>query len=165
MRGGHNSKSSAELKASGTIRKDRHGSRVENHITPASELPAPAHYEGEYLEKWNEVVKHLADFKILANQDYDAICTYVETVIFQRLCLREFQTTNQVTVESNGRKMQNPAMKSYLQCDAILKPLREKFAFTPKDRQSVHITSKEEKKEDPFKVLMNKQNPAKLKTG
>lgn len=148
-------KSSAELKASGTIRKDRHASRVENHVVLVSELPAPAHYEGEYLTKWNEVVKHLADFKILAAQDYDAISTYVETVIFQRMCLREFQATNQITFESNGRQMQNPALKSYLQCDAILKPLREKFAFTPKDRQSVHISSKDEKKADPFTALMS----------
>lgn len=165
MRGGHNVKSSAELKASGTIRKDRHASRVENNIAPISELPPPAHYEGEYLAKWNEVVKHLADFKILAAQDYDAICTYVETVIFQRMCLRDFQTTGQVTVESNGRQMQNPAMKSYLQCDAILKPLREKFAFTPKDRQSVHISTKDEKKADPFKALMSAGVTGKTKVG
>lgn len=158
-------KSSAELKASGTIRKDRHASRVENNIDPISELPPPAHYEGEYLTKWNEVVKHLADFKILAAQDYDAICTYVETVIFQRLCLRDFQTTGQVTVENNGRQMQNPAMKSYLQCDAILKPLREKFAFTPKDRQSVHISTKDEKKADPFKALMSAGVTGKTKVG
>ena len=156
-------KSSAELKASGTIRKDRHASRVENNTAPISELPPPSHYEGEYLAKWNEVVKHLADFKILAAQDYDAICTYVETVIFQRLCLRDFQTTGQVTVEQNGRQMQNPAMKSYLQCDAILKPLREKFAFTPKDRQSVHISTKDEKKADPFTALMS-PTAAKSKT-
>lgn len=163
MRGGHNSKSSAELKASGTIRKDRHGARLENHIKPVSEIAPPAHYAGEYLEKWNEVVKHLADFNILAAQDYDAICTYVETVIFQRLCLREFQKTGQVTVESNGRQMQNPAMKSYLQCDAILKPLREKFAFTPKDRQSVKINTKDEKKKDPFTALMS-PTAGKIKT-
>ena len=164
MRGGHNAKSSAALKASGTIRKDRHANRVENHINPVSELPAPAHYDGEYLEKWNEVVKHLADFKILAAQDFDAICTYVETVIFQRLCLREFQSTMQVTVEQNGRQMQNPAMKSYLQCDAILKPLREKFAFTPKDRQSVHVSKKDEKKADPMKAIMSGASQ-KTKTG
>jgi P27 family predicted phage terminase small subunit len=157
-------KSSAELKASGTIRKDRHASRVENNIATVSELAPPPHYKGEYLTKWNEVVKHLADFKILANQDFDAICTYVETVIFQRMCMREFQTTGQITVESNGRQMQNPALKSYLQCDAILKPLREKFAFTPKDRQSVHIVTKDEKKVDPFKALMS-PTAAKSKIG
>ena len=165
MRGGHNSKSSAELKASGTIRKDRHGSRLENNIKEVTYLRPPSHYEGEYLEKWEEVVKHLADFKILANQDFDAICTYVETVIFQRMCLREFQRTGEVTVESNGRQMQNPAMKSYLQCDAILKPLREKFAFTPKDRQSVHVVTKDEKKADPFKALMSAGVTGKTKTG
>ena len=156
-------KSTDELKASGTFRKDRHDTRVENNIDAVTSIPAPAHYEGEYLTKWNEVVKHLADFKILANQDFDAICTYVETVIFQRLCLREFQTTMQVTVEQNGRQMQNPAMKSYLQCDAILKPLREKFAFTPKDRQSVHVTKKEAKKVDPMMAIMSQ--PAKTKVG
>lgn len=161
-------KSTKELKAVGTFRPDRQGTRLENHVTPVDDLPCPPHYDKEHRAKWGEVVGHLKQFGILQKQDFDAIRAYVETEILQRRCWEQMYKDGApqmvISVETRAGTIQkvNPAYTAYLNADRILKPLREKFAFTPKDRQSVHVSGKTEKPADPFNSVIPGVAPSEL---
>ena len=154
MRGGHRrSKSASEHKASGTYRPDRHGTRIE--AEPVEAIVAPDYFKGEHLRKWNEVVKHLSDFGILAGQDADSIETYVSSIIVQKMAYVSIITDG---LEIDGYP--NPNLKIYQQMEAVIKPLREQFGFTPRARQSIHVKKKEVKKEDPILAILTKPKKA-----
>jgi phage terminase small subunit len=54
----------------------------------------------------------------------------------------------------------NPNLKIYQQMEAVIKPLREQFGFTPRARQSIHVKKKEVKKEDPILAILTKPKKA-----
>ena len=135
-------------KAAGTFRADRHSSRIESSAKLVDDIPAPAYFQGEHLRKWNEVVGHLRDFGILAIQDADSIETYVSSILVQKMAY--------ASIISDGLEVDgfpNPNLKVYQQMEAIIKPLREQFGFTPRARQGIHV-KKAEKKADPILEIL-----------
>ena len=147
-------KSQAQHKAEGTYRPDRHGSRIESAAKTVSTLPAPDYFQGAYLDKWNEVVNHLKDFGILAEQDADSIETYVSAIIVQKMAY--------VSIINDGLNpggVPNPNLKTYKQMEDIIKPLREQFGFTPRARQGIHV-KKEAKSIDPILEILTPKRKA-----
>ena len=161
MRGGdRKSKSINELKAQGTYRADRHANRVK--ATPAADIAAPPdRFDKAHVAKWYEVCKHLKDFEILAVQDYDSIVTYVETTLMQRNAIIDVQQNGMsIEVETKFGTVTrvNPAWTVYKECEAIIKPLREQFGFTPRARQGIKVKEAEPDKKDPLAALLSKFN-------
>lgn len=153
-------KSNKELKESGTYRPDRHADRLT--APPLDGVPPPpAHFDSEHVAKWNEVCGWLIKFEIMALQDFDSIKLYVETELVQRKAWKSVHEKGQIIETKHGPKL-NPAWRVYTDCDKILKPLREKFGFSPRDRQSLHLKKEEKKKVDPILALLT---PSKVKTG
>lgn len=155
MKGGDKrSKSMEAHKAAGTFRADRHGSRIESSAKLVDDIPAPTYFQGEHLRKWNEVVGHLRDFGILAIQDADSIETYVSSILVQKMAY--------ASIISDGLEVDgfpNPNLKVYQQMEAIIKPLREQFGFTPRARQGIHV-KKVEKKVDPILEILTPKRKA-----
>lgn len=156
MKGGdRKSKTEAELKASGTFRADRHANRLKAPTT--KEYPPPELFDKEHLEKWNEVCGHLSDFDILAEQDFDSIKTYVEAVILQRKALKDV-AENGMSIEEETKAGPitkiSPAWRIYMDCEKVIKPLREQFGFTPRARQSIQVKPKKETKADPMAAIL-----------
>jgi P27 family predicted phage terminase small subunit len=150
---GRPSKSEAEHKATGTFRPDRHGSRLK--ASESEILKPPAHFNKVQIAKWNEVVNHLRQFDILSDQDADSIATYVESVLIQRDAFLLMQREGFL----DGEKT-HPAFRVYRDMEAVIKPLREQFGFTPRARQSIHVKKKEVKKEDPILAILTKPKKA-----
>ena len=147
-------KSQEQHKREGTYRPDRHGSRIESAAKTVSHLPAPDCFQGAHLEKWNEVVNHLQDFGILAEQDADSIETYVSAIIIQKIAY--------VSIVNDGLNpggSPNPNLKTYKMMEDIIKPLREQFGFTPRARQGIHV-KKVEKKVDPILEILTPKRKA-----
>lgn len=160
MRGGdRKSKSDEEHKKAGTFRNDRHGNRLS--AQPISGTPAPPqHFDSDHVAKWNEVCGWLIKFEIMAEQDYDSIKVYVETELVQRKAWDQLNKLGHTIETKTGPKL-NPAWRVYSECDKILKPLREKFGFSPRDRQGIRIGKPEKKKSDPILAMLK---PSKVKT-
>ena len=140
-------------KAEGTYRADRHGSRLK--AIESTDLKPPAHFNKAQIAKWNEVVNHLRQFDILSDQDADSIATYVESVLIQRDAFLLMQREGFL----DGEKT-HPAFRVYRDMEAVIKPLREQFGFTPRARQSIHVKKKEAKKEDPILAILTKPKKA-----
>jgi P27 family predicted phage terminase small subunit len=155
MKGGDKrSKSIKAHKAAGTFRANRHGNRIESSAKLVNDIPAPNYFQGEHLRKWNEVVGHLRDFGILAIQDADSIETYVSSIIVQKMAY--------ASIISDGLEVDgfpNPNLKVYQQMEAIIKPLREQFGFTPRARQGIHV-KKETKSVDPILEILTPKRKA-----
>ena len=156
-RGGHNIKSTEALKATGTLRPDRHANRLTAPSSDAIPSP-PGDFDADHRAKWIEVCGHLQAFDILATQDQDSIRQYVMSVILQRkawddVCARG-QTIIQETSGGGATERVNPSWRVYCDCDKIIKPLREQFGFTPKARQGIQTKPKEVTKVDPMMEIM-----------
>lgn len=143
-------KPESQHKADGTYRPDRHGSRLK--ATESANLKPPSHFTKDQIQKWNEVVNHLRQFEILADQDSDSIATYVESVLIQRDAFLMMQKEGFL----DGEKT-HPAFRVYRDMEAVIKPLREQFGFTPRARQSIHVKKKEVKKADPILEILSKK--------
>lgn len=143
-------KPESQHKADGTYRPDRHGSRLK--ATESANLKPPAHFNKQQIAKWNEVVEHLRQFEILADQDSDSIATYVESVLIQRDAFLMMQKEGFL----DGEKT-HPAFRVYRDMEAVIKPLREQFGFTPRARQSIHVKKNEAKKADPILEILSKK--------
>ena len=152
-RGGHNVKPVDQHHLEGSYRKHRHADRLEIHTEAVEMLEIPEHFDKAMEVKFRQVCSHLAEFGLLTPADRDAIQCYIETLDLQSKAWQEVQQ-NGVMIDKDGQPATNPAMRVYLQCDAILKPLREKFAMTPKDRQSVKTKKAIKKELDPFAALL-----------
>jgi P27 family predicted phage terminase small subunit len=156
MRGGHNALSTTELQARGTYKAARHRDRLENHTTTVGTLEPPEHLDGEQKEKFLEVCDHLAGFGVLSPADRDGITTYVETLDLQNKARQAVQKYGAM-IELEGKTATNPAARLYLQCEAVLKPLRERFGFDPKSRQGLKTKPAIKAKIDPMEALLGKR--------
>ena len=155
MRGGHNALSTTELQARGTFKAARHRDRLADNLTTVDTLEPPEHLDSEQKAKFLEVCDHLAGFGVLSLADRDAITTYVETLELQNLAWQSVQK-NGVMIDKDGQPTTNPAMRIYLQCDAVLKPLRERFGFDPRSRQGLKTKPAIKAKLDPMEAILGK---------
>lgn len=153
MRGGHNALSTTELQARGTFKAARHKDRLENHTTTVDTLEPPEHLDSEQAAKFLEVCEHLAGFGVLSPADRDGITTYVETLDLQNEARKAVQKYGAM-VEVDGKTATNPAARLFLQCEAVLKPLRERFGFDPRSRQGLKTKAVKREISDPFTALL-----------
>lgn len=155
MRGGHNALSTPELEARGTLRKHRHEGRLIDNAATVETLDPPEHLDSAQKAKFQEVCDNLAELGVLTLADRDAITAYIETLTLQNLAWLEVQK-NGVLIESEGKTATNPAMRIYLQCDAVLKPLRERFGFDPRSRQGLKTKKAVKRELDPMAAILKK---------
>ena len=156
MRGGHNALSTPELEARGTLRKHRHEGRLSDNAATVETLDPPEHLDKAQKAKFLEVCANLAELGLLTLADRDAITAYIETWTLQNLAWQEVQK-NGVLIESDGKTATNPAMRIYLQCDAVLKPLRERFGFDPRSRQGLKTKKAVKRELDPMAAILNQK--------
>ena len=149
-RGGHNAKSTEEHRLNGTFRPQRHADRAENFAETVEEIPIPNDLDKVLHPKFLEVAKQVGSLGILTDQDSDSLVLYVQTLHLKELAYKELQS-GLFTGEGV-----NPAFRAYLQCDAVLKPLRDALGLNPKARQSLKTKKAIKMEIDPFAALLKK---------
>jgi len=170
MKGGRNIKPVAKKKAEGTYRKDRDKDRLELSM-PAfvGELMPPPHFDKRHVVKFKECQRLLSDAGILQPQDFDSIVTYVENQILAADAWESLQKDGMTVIvtkmDKDGnivstRPMTNPAFRQYQDCQKILKPLMEQFAFTPKARMSIKVQREKPKAESAILKAMSRSKTA-----
>ena len=170
MKGGRNIKSVAQKKAEGTARKDRDNGRLELALPPFSgQLTPPTHFDKRHIAKFNECQRLLSDAGILQPQDFDSIVTYVENQILASDAWHSLQkdgmTIFVTQMDKDGnvvstKPITNPAFRQYQDCQKILKPLMEQFAFTPKSRMTIKVNKEKPKAESAILKAMTRTKTA-----
>lgn len=161
MRGGKNIKPTAQKKAEGTSRKDRDADRMENHVTPyTGDLQPPAYFDARHRAKFFECVSLLKDFEILQKQDYDSIVSYTQLSIISENAWHECQKTG--GMEDKGSRMSRPsqAFSRFMECQKMLKSLRDQFAFSPAARMSIKVQREKPKAESAILKAMTRTKTA-----
>ena len=148
MRGGHNVKSAADLKRSGTFRKDRHGNRVESAAKPMQYLPeAPPHFDKRHVSAWNTVCGNVKALGILTEQDLSLMEVYVVFVLIWQDAAAEVQKRG-ITFTDGDRVIKNPAFVIMTEAAKMTNQIGAQFGFSPKSRMSIKTEPQEP--EDPF---------------
>ena len=162
--GGQNIKSVSEHKKDGTYRADRHGSRVENVVDKMEYKPKPPdNFDKRHCEKWDEVCARVSDANLLTSHDLDFLEIYVKNWFISKDAWAAVVKHGQIIKGERG-PVKNPAISIMNEADKIITNIGNLFAGSPRSRQSLSVTPKEEKKADPFTVFMSGSIPVKSKT-
>lgn len=164
-RGGHNVKPAAQKRAEGTSRKDRDAGRVEDNLpTFEGELMPPPHFDAQHKARFKECCRLMKEAGVLQPMDYDAIVLYVENQIMAANAWNDIQEngiTLQVPIMSKDgevagyKPITNPAFRQYQDCQKVIKPLMEQFAFTPRARMSIKVKDTKPKAESAILKAIN----------
>ena len=101
---------------------------------------------------------------VLQPMDYDAIVLYVENQIMAANAWNDIQEngiTLQVPIMSKDgevagyKPITNPAFRQYQDCQKVIKPLMEQFAFTPRARMSIKVKDTKPKAESAILKAIN----------
>ena len=163
MRPAKNIKSSAQKAAEGTYRKDRDAARLENNLPKFDgQLEPPKHFDAPHCARFHECCRLMKEAGVLQPQDFDAIVLYVENQILAAEAWAEIRKngmTIQVPITTRDKKVvghkpvTNPAFKQYQDCQKILKPLMEQFAFTPRARMGIKVDPADRKPKEDSPVM------------
>lgn len=159
--GGHNAKSTAELKQSGTYRADRHAARAENHVRILTTVPKPPRdFDQTHAALWKDFAKTLLGLRILAEQDLPMLRTLCETWVLRDKAHSDlniegiiYKITNQ-----NGEIVlkENPANGLYIKYNAQVVQIANHFGLTPKARQTLKVeAAKNPEKDNQREALQN----------
>lgn len=151
-RGGKNTKTTAELKADGTFRKDRHADRVAVKIL-AEVPPAPKHFDAAHKEQWKVTCTRLLSDSLITAQDLGA----VEIVVKLEVATAKIHTklmAEEYVINTTTTTKPNPLALLYLQYNAQLMAVYAQFGQTPRARMSLKVEKKGEGG-DPFAGLLN----------
>lgn len=157
-RGGHNAKSTAELKAAGTYRKDRHtlktpaGAVLETLPPPPFDLPDLA--AGIYESEGQKLIEQ----KMLKSSDLYTLAQYANEAATYIRCTREtdagplvVELHNKVTAPNQYRKLAETALKNMLS-------LSDRLGLSPAARYrfkgEAAFSSEQEKQKDPLLEVM-----------
>ena len=161
MRGGNNIKSTAQKKAEGTSKPVRDADRLENHVTPyTGELDPPEYFDDRHRKKFFECVSLLKDFEILQKQDYDSVVSYAQISIMAEDAWKDCRKKD--GMEENSGKMSRPsqAYSRFMECQKLLKSLRDQFAFSPAARMSIKVSREKPKAESAILKAMTRTKTA-----
>ncbi len=98
----------------------------------------------------------MSDAGVLQPQDFDAIVKYTEAWWMSHDAFLEIQENGATLwVETAGgtKPITNPAFRQYQDCQKILKPLMEQFAFTPRARMGIKVDPADRKPKEDSPVM------------
>lgn len=157
MRGGSLRKSTAQKKAEGTSRKDRDAARLENHVTPyTGDLQPPSYFDDRHRAKFFECVSLLKDFEILQKQDYDSIVSYAQLSVMSEKAWEDCQKVGGMEEKSGKMSRPSQAYSRFMECQKMLKSLRDQFAFNPAARMSIKVQREKPKAESAILKAMSR---------
>jgi P27 family predicted phage terminase small subunit len=163
---GRRTKTVAELKESGNYRPSRHGSRLKAAVALNEWCEPPAHFDKEHSEFWHAIVKRLKPENLFANVDYETLIIYVENWILGRRAFEIIKKHGPIVYKETPTHkvpIKNPALLVYNEAIKVCTMIGDKFGFSPRARQGIHVTPAKEQKTDPLKALLT--NKSKSKTG
>jgi phage terminase small subunit len=143
--GGHNAKPASEHAKDGTFRRDRHGSRTELHVEPAS-LVAPFEQDSEERMAWDRIVNTLPPEQI-TNLDFDKLCVYCEAWGQYRRVWPEF------VKDPLDKDVRITALNLM---DRVIALGRE-FGTSPMSRMSLKLPQEEKDDKDPLTEFLSRK--------
>lgn len=140
--GGHNRKSTEELKASGGYRKDRHGGRAEVHIE--ADTPAmPDHLTAAGKKLWKRIVETLPP-KVITSLDAESLAIYCDL--------------SELYVRLRKKFMDDPTDKdvrsSYFGVFDRLNKIGGQFGWSPLSRSGLQMPAEQKDEDDPMEELI-----------
>ena len=150
MRGGHNIKSTAEKKLSGTSRADRDSDRMENHVDTLKNVPRPPEYfDADHRAKWNDICEKIIDIGALTSVDIDAVESYVKNCIISQTAWKDICENGQllcIETRDGQKPITNPSLSQFNEAESNMKRLMNEFGMTPRARMGIKVTPKQAEK-------------------
>ena len=143
--GGHNRKTTKQLKDEGTYNKRRHGKRVDAKVD-ASSLPCPGDLTEHGAELWKRICQTLPR-EVVTKLDSDALRAYCRTwEIFRKL--------EQPMLDDPTDKDTRIAFFSTID---KLDKLGRQFGWTPQSRAGLQMPAKDESETDPMVEFLKRR--------
>lgn len=156
MRGGHNKKSTRELKENGTYQATYHANRLETVIKTEKRISPPPNLPPRVLAKWTWVCDKIAANDMLTDADRDAILIYAENWVLYEDCaddVRKNGTYLWIETSAGKKPITNPAFRHMKDCETIVKQIWDQFGFTPRARMGLKVAEKPPEAGDPLDFL------------
>jgi P27 family predicted phage terminase small subunit len=139
----HNRKSSAEHKAVGTYRADRHAKLTPKlkgkPLLKNAKPPAYFQFEKEELEIWKKVIELLVTHKLATHLDIDAIAQYSRS-LFQWITYSTDVQNNGTYIESARGVKSNPAANFMHQAWVRCQMFQKQFGLNALAREALEDT-------------------------
>lgn len=146
--GGQNRKTTAELKATGGYRKDRHGSRAE---FKAGKPKKPSHLGENGSKTWARVLDSLPKEAVSA-LDTDALTMFCDMIDLY------YAISPQVQADPLDKDLSGLLMKTSEKIDR----LGRQFGWTPQSRAGIQVkAAPEEPESDPMEFILNRMGASK----
>ena len=141
-RGGHNAKSTAELKKAGTFQKFRHENRLEVVAKPVDNIPDPPdNFNAEHREEWVRCCEYVFKLGLLTDPDVYLIEIFVRRWFMWQRAMDEIDKRG-ILIETKKGIIKNPAINVANESERIVNQIAALFGFSPKSRMGIKAEKK-----------------------
>ena len=170
--GGHNIKSKADHKKSGTFIPSRHGDRLSEspQLTPIKSIPnPPQHFDKRHADVWKKSCKDAIDLGTMTAPDVYLMEMFVEHWFLWKDAMADVkQSGYSMVVEgaTGPRTIVNPAIAVMSDSSKIVSALADKFGFNARARMGIKVNGGDTaKKKSILDLIKGGQSAKATKTG
>jgi len=143
--GGHNRKTTQQLKKEGTYTNSRHGKRVDAKVAPAT-LPCPGDLGEHGSELWKRIC-HTLPKEVVTKLDSDSLRAYCET----------WELYRKIYPQMLADPIDKDIRISWSACIDKLDKLGRQFGWTPQARAGLQMPDKDDSETDPMVEFLKRR--------